>query len=130
MEVGRILGIAYNVIPVEDLEKSAAWFVKHFGFNIRNKREGYLSLFRDNRPILDLIQSENDSRAIFEVHHKKRWVITFFTNDILSLHNYLKSEEVKVGNISDEGKYGKFFVLEDIDGNLFDVWEHHDCELI
>lgn len=31
MEVGRILGIAYNVIPVKDLEKSPAWFVKHFG---------------------------------------------------------------------------------------------------
>lgn len=28
MEVGRILGIAYNVIPAKDLEKSAAWFVK------------------------------------------------------------------------------------------------------
>lgn len=130
MEVGKILGIAYNVIPVKDLEKSANWFVKHFGFNIRNRREGYLSLFRNNRPILDLIQSENNTRAIFEVYNQKRWVITFFTNDILSLHNYLKSEDVKVGNISDEGQYGKFFVLEDIDGNLFDVWEHHDCELI
>ncbi|MEY8745140.1 VOC family protein [Bacillales bacterium AN1005] len=130
MEVGRILGIAYNVIPVGDLEESAAWFVKHFNFNIRNRREGYLSLFRDNRPILDLIQSDNGSRAVFEIHHNKRWVITFFTNDILSLHTYLKSEKVKVGNISDEGKYGKFFVLEDIDGNLFDVWEHHNCELV
>lgn len=130
MEVGKILGIAYNVIPVEDLEKSAIWFVKHFGFNIRNRRAGYLSLFRDNRPILDLIQSENNTRATFKVGNQKRWVITFFTNDIITLHNYLKSEDVKVGNISDEGRYGKFFVLEDLDGNLFDVWENHDCELI
>lgn len=130
MENGKILGIAYNVIPVEDLEASAAWFVKHFGFNIRNQRDGYLSLFRENRPILDLIQSEHNSRAVFEVRNQRRWVITFFTDDIASLHNYLKSEDVKVGNISDEGKYGKFFVMEDLDGNLFDVWEHHDCELI
>lgn len=78
MESGRILGIAYNVIPVKDVEKSAEWFVKHFGFNIRNKRDGYLSLFRENRPILDLIQSEHDSRAVFEVNGRKRWVITFF----------------------------------------------------
>ncbi|MFF2907801.1 VOC family protein [Paenibacillus sp. NPDC057934] len=130
MEVGKILGIAYNVIPVKDLEKSAAWFVKHFGFNIRHQREDYLSLFRDNRPILDLIQSDNDSRAVIEIKQKKRWIITFFTNDIVSLHDYLKSEEVKVGDISDEGEYGKFFVLEDLDGNLFDVWQHHDCELV
>lgn len=27
---GRILGIAYNVIPVKDIEVSAARFVKHF----------------------------------------------------------------------------------------------------
>ncbi|WP_342554824.1 VOC family protein [Paenibacillus sp. FSL R7-0652] len=130
MEIGKILGIAYNVIPVKNIENSAEWFVKHFGFNIRNQREGYLSLFRGNRPILDLIQSDNESRAVFEINNKKRWVITFFTNDISSLHSYLKSEDVKVGNMIDEGKYGKFFVLEDLDGNLFDVWEHHDCELI
>ncbi|WP_054957315.1 VOC family protein [Paenibacillus dakarensis] len=130
MENGRILGIAYNVIPVTNIESSAKWFNKHFGFNIRNQREGYLSLFRENRPIIDLIQSDNDTRAVFEINHKKRWVITFFTDDIESLHTYLKSEDVKVGNISDEGRFGKFFVLEDPDGNLFDVWEHHDCELI
>ena len=130
MKEGRILGIAYSVIPVSDMERSAAWYVKHFGFNIRNQREGYLSLFRGNRPILDLIQSDNDSRATFEVNNRKRWVITFFTDDIESLHSYLNSENVKVGNIADEGKYGKFFVLEDPDGNLFDVWEHHDCELV
>ncbi|WP_433617035.1 VOC family protein [Paenibacillus cellulositrophicus] len=130
MESGRILGIAYNVIPVKDVEKSAEWFVKHFGFNIRNKRDGYLSLFRENRPILDLIQSEHDSRAVFEVNGRKRWVITFFSDDIVSLHSRLQARDVKVGNLSDEGKYGKFFVLEDLDGNLFDVWEHRDCELV
>lgn len=27
MEAGRILGIAYNVIPVTNIEKSAEWFV-------------------------------------------------------------------------------------------------------
>ncbi|EPY03858.1 hypothetical protein PAALTS15_29001 [Paenibacillus alvei TS-15] len=129
MSDGKILGIAYNVIPVANIEKSAEWYVKHFGFNIRHQREGYLSLFRYNRPILDLIQSDNDTRAVFEINNKKRWIITFFTNDIESLHTYLKSEDVKVGNISDEGKYGKFFVLEDLDGNLFDIWENHDCEL-
>ncbi|MED5017338.1 VOC family protein [Paenibacillus chibensis] len=130
MAEGRILGIAYNVIPVKHVEQAAAWYTKHFGFQVRNKREGYLSLFRENRPILDLIQSDHDSRATFEVNNRKRWVITFFTNDIESLHASLKSEQVQVGNIADEGKYGKFFVLEDPDGNLFDVWEHHDCELI
>ncbi|WP_239004831.1 VOC family protein [Paenibacillus tepidiphilus] len=87
-------------------------------------------MFRGNRPIIDLVQSDGETRAVFEINNKKRWVITFFTDDIVSLHSYLKSEEVKVGEISDEGRYGKFFELEDLDGNLFDVWEHKDCELI
>lgn len=42
---GKVLGIAYNVIPVVDLEKSANWFVEHFDFNIRHKTEESLSLF-------------------------------------------------------------------------------------
>ena len=130
MEQGRILGIAYTVVPVTDIRKSAEWFGKHFGFQVRHEREGYLSLFRGNRPILDLIQTDHESRAVFQVNGKKRWVITFFTDDIVSLHRDLKASEVKVGNLSDEGHYGKFFTFEDLDGNLFDVWEHSDCELV
>ncbi|SLJ90327.1 MULTISPECIES: VOC family protein [unclassified Paenibacillus] len=130
MTTGKILGIAYNVIPVTNVEQSAAWFVNHFGFNIRQPREGYISLFRDNRPILDLIESDHESRAVFQVKQKKRWVITFFTDDIVKLHTELTASQVRVGKVSDEGKYGKFFTFEDLDGNLFDVWEHHDCELV
>ena len=85
MSDGKILGIAYNVIPVANIKKSAEWYVKHFGFNIRNQREGYLSLFRGNRPILDLIQSDNDTRAVFEINNKKRWII-IFSQMILSLY--------------------------------------------
>lgn len=53
----------------------------------------------------------------------------FFTNDIESLHTKLVSKQLKVGEISYEGENGNFFTLEDIDGNLYDIWEHHDCEL-
>lgn len=42
----------------------------------------------------------------------------------------LASEGVTTRTISNEGIYGKFFVFEVIDGNLFDVWKHKDCELI
>ncbi|KOY16778.1 VOC family protein [Paenibacillus xylanivorans] len=129
MSKGRILGIAYNIIPVSDLEKASEWYVRHFGFNIRNKRTDNLGLFKDNRPILVLVKSASESRAVFEVNGKKRWVTTFYTDDIISLHTYLVQEDVRVGELFDEGQYGKFFTLEDLDGNLFDVWENHDCEL-
>ncbi|MGE8204764.1 VOC family protein [Heyndrickxia sp. NPDC080065] len=126
---GKVLGIAYNVIPVADLEKSANWFVEHLDFNIRHKTEESLSLFIGNRPILYLIKSEHQSRAVFEVGGRKKWITTFFTNDIKSLHEKLKSKQLIVGDISYESENGNFFTLEDIDGNLYDIWENHDCEL-
>lgn len=130
MEHGTIKGIAYNTIPVKDVSKSGEWFVKHFGFNIRNDRGNQLSLFRDNRPILVLTESDNDSRAVFQSNGRSSWIITFFTDHIESLHKKLASEGVTVRTISDEGIYGKFFVFEDLDRNLFDVWENKDCELV
>jgi hypothetical protein len=78
---------------------------------------------------LVLLKSDSESRAVFEVNGQKRWVTTFYTNDIKSLHSYLVQEDVSIGELFDEGKYGKFFTFEDLDGNLFDVWEIEDCEL-
>ncbi|WP_337951028.1 VOC family protein [Paenibacillus sp. HWE-109] len=76
------------------------------------------------------MESDNDTRAVIEVNGRTRWVITFFTDDIEFLHKKLLSEGVTFRNISDEGIYGKFFSFEDLDGNLFDVWENRDSELI
>lgn len=129
LENGRIMGIAYNVIPVKDVKKSGEWFVNHFGFNIRNDRGTELSLFKEDRPIIVLTESDNDTRAVFEVNGRTRWIVTFYTDEIITLHKRLSTEGVTVRNISDEGVYGKFFVFEDLDGNLFDVWENKDCEL-
>lgn len=98
-------------------------------FSIRHDRGTELSLFKGNRPFLVLMESDNETRAVFEVNGRKRWVITFYTDDIESLHKRLSAAGVSVRNISDEGSNGKFFVFEDLDGNLFDVWEHSDCEL-
>ena len=129
-ENGSILGIAYNVIPVMDVMKSANWFSEHFQFNIRHAKEESVSLFRDNRPILLLVKSSDESRAVFNINNNKRWVITFFTDNIEKLHEQLNSKDIKVSSISYEGEYGNFFTFEDLDGNLFDVWENHDCELV
>jgi hypothetical protein len=77
-----ILRIAYNVIPVKNVNKSGEWFVSHFGFILRNDRGNYISLFGDNLPIVDLIESDNDTRAVFEINGRSRWVVTFFIDDI------------------------------------------------
>ena len=126
---GKVLGIAYNVIPVANLEKSGEWFVEHFGFNIRHKTEDSLSLFIGNRPILHLLKSDHESRAVFQIGERKKWDTTFFTNDIESLHTKLVSKQLKVGEISYEGENGNFYTLDAIDGTLYAIWEHHDCEL-
>ncbi|MFS0879634.1 VOC family protein [Metabacillus niabensis] len=130
MSNGNIQGIAYNVIPVQDIMKSANWFKEHFHFNIRHQTENSVSLFKENRPILHLLHSSDESRAFFTIDNKKKWVITFFTDDIKKLHEKLSSKNVQVSKISYEGENGNFFTFEDIDGNIFDVWEHHNCELI
>lgn len=127
---GRVLGIAYNVIPTADMERAAEWWTENFGFNARHHQEDSVSLFRDDRPILHLLQSDDMSRAHFRVEGRKRWIITFFTDDIEFLHKRLLAKGVLVSEISYEGHNGNFFTMEDLDGNLFDVWEHREVELV
>lgn len=123
----RIEGIAYNVIPVTNISASVDWFVKHFNFVVQHQREDYAGLFFNNRPVINLLQTDDNSRANFIVNGSPHWVITFYTKDIASLHKDLAEEGVQVGDISDEGHWGKFFTMYDPDGNIFDVWENHGC---
>ncbi|WP_225230227.1 VOC family protein [Ureibacillus galli] len=88
-EEGKVLGIAYNVIPVKDIEKSANWFVENLGFNIRHKTEESISLFIGNRPILYLLKSDHDSRAVFEVAGRKKGLLPFLRMILkVSIKNY------------------------------------------
>lgn len=45
---GRVLGIAYNVIPTADMERAAEWWTENFGFNARHHQDDSVSLFRDD----------------------------------------------------------------------------------
>jgi catechol-2,3-dioxygenase len=123
----RVEGIAYNVIPVTDVSRSVDWYVKHLHLVVNYQREDYAGLFFNNRPVFDLMKTDHASRANFEVNGKPHWIVTLYTKDIASLHFQLKEEGVQVGEITDEGNTGKFFTLQDPDGNIFDVWENRDC---
>jgi predicted enzyme related to lactoylglutathione lyase len=123
----RVEGIAYNVIPVTDISKAVEWYSKHLSFEVQHQRDDYAGLFFNNRPVLNLKKTDHPSRAVFECNGKTHWVITLYTKDIYSLHTVLTEEGVRVGQVYDEGQWGKFFTMHDPDGNMFDVWENHDC---
>jgi predicted enzyme related to lactoylglutathione lyase len=125
----RVEGIAYNVIPVTDIRRSVAWYQKHFHFVVQHQRDDYAGLFFNNRPVINLKKTDHESRAMFTVNGEQHWVITFYTRDIESLHAQLKEEGVQIGDIFDEGEWGKFFTMYDLDGNMFDIWENHECEI-
>ena len=125
----RVEGIAYNVIPVTDVSRSVEWYKKHLNFEVQHQREDYAGLFFKNRPVINLKKTDHESRAMFNVNGESHWIITLYTRDIKTLHDQLKDEGLQIGDISDEGHWGKFFTMYDPDGNMFDIWENHDCEI-
>lgn len=41
----RVEGIAYNVIPVTNVDQSVEWYKKHLHFEVQHQRDDYAGLF-------------------------------------------------------------------------------------
>jgi len=110
-------------IPVSNLESSINWYSNTLGFNQTFRNEDMAIFKLDAGPVLNINRTTNTERPHWRVNEIKRPVIGFLTKDIHASHQELRSKEVKVSHIRDEGM-GYFFEFFDLDDNYFSVIQY------
>ena len=117
------IGTVY--IPVQHLEATTDWYVKHLG--------AVVSYSDEDKAIINLADASfflvkarvGERNFFFDIHEKKRFPITFEVDgleSLMAMQKQLKIGGVQVGEVEDRGHTGHNFVFEDLEGNVFDVW--------
>ncbi|MBB4826188.1 catechol 2,3-dioxygenase-like lactoylglutathione lyase family enzyme [Sporosarcina luteola] len=122
---GRILRVGTTYIPVQDVRKSAHWYVEQLGakLNYEDREKAILDLA--NQSFFLVKAEEKESGNFKDASGKIRCSLTFEVDGETALQNLqrdMKKHGVAVGEIEDRGHAGINFVFSDLDGNLFDVW--------
>jgi catechol 2,3-dioxygenase-like lactoylglutathione lyase family enzyme len=112
-------------IPVVDVEVSSEWYVNKLGAELSYRDEDKAILNFANQSFFLVKSPQSQSSNFIDIHGAERFSVTFEVNGLAALealHQDLKENEVKVGEIENRGHSGRNFVFYDLDGNKFDVW--------
>lgn len=123
-----ILGVAHIAVYVKDLAKTRQFYEKFLGFG-----EPFTLPDKDNKGIRIAFIKVNDYQyfEIFNEAERGEWQlnhISFYTDNVDRLYDYLKSKGVEV--VSDKGSVGKGktgnknFNVKDPDGHLVEMVEY------
>jgi catechol 2,3-dioxygenase-like lactoylglutathione lyase family enzyme len=117
--------VGTTYIPVKDPEVSSLWYQEMLGAveNYRDESKAILDFANQSFFLVKAMHGEHT--GFTDANGKTHFSLTFEVDGLEQLeefHTFLKTKEVKVGEIEDRGHPGYNFVFYDIDGNLFDVW--------
>ncbi|MBP3961595.1 VOC family protein [Paenibacillus lignilyticus] len=127
--------VSHNYLPVSDLQKALAWYMKYLGLkhisDNRTPRNDGGILILGNGQWLFLLESKSNKNANFvtddwEGDNYEMFSLTFETDDIITLHASLRQSGTHVEPIVDLGGCGLQFKFKDPDGNKFNVWQDPD----
>lgn len=120
----RVIGIGGIFFKASDAQKLAAWYEKHLGidfggkvytdFQFQKKEKGWtaFSLFKQDTQYFD--------------PSTKEFMLNLRVDDLDALLEVLRAEGVHVFDEREEGDYGKFGWILDIEGNKIELWEPID----
>ncbi|WP_047985947.1 VOC family protein [Ornithinibacillus californiensis] len=117
--------VGTTYLPVESPAESSRWYQEILGAkeNYRDEEKAILDFANQSFFLVRAMPGEKigfrDSRE------KDHFLFTFEVDgleQLIEFQSFLKSQEVRVGEIEDRGHPGNNFIFYDLDGNMFDVW--------
>ncbi|WP_079479821.1 VOC family protein [Halobacillus salinus] len=119
----RRVGTTY--IPVQDVERAAAWYEAKLGARVNYKDEDKAIVEMAGQSFF-LMLAEGGATANFKDRKGRRqFSLTFEVDgmeELNELRDDLQERHVIVGDVEDRGHMGNNFVFYDLCGNVFDVW--------
>lgn len=109
-------------IPVTDMKKSTDWYVKFLGVKIIDSWEdgaGFYLPAGTTQLALVKVESPQPTEFIIKGDQKNSY-FNFVVNDIESVHQHFRNNDIVTTEIDDFGGM-KFFDFFDLDGNPFSV---------
>jgi predicted enzyme related to lactoylglutathione lyase len=117
----RVIGIGGIFFKAENPQKLSAWYQKHLGiefggktyadFQFQEKEKGWaaFSVFKADTQYFD--------------PSAKEFMFNFRVENLDALLETLRAEGVRVFDETEDGDYGKFGWILDIEGNKIELWE-------
>jgi catechol 2,3-dioxygenase-like lactoylglutathione lyase family enzyme len=117
--------VGTTYLPVESPSESSRWYQEILGAkeNYRDEEKAILDFANQSFFLVKAMPGEKI--GFRDSSGKEQFLFTFEVDGLEQLkefQSFLKSQEVRVGEIEDRGHPGNNFVFYDLDGNMFDVW--------
>lgn len=122
-----VKGVFCSYLPVSSLDRARAWYMQVLGLKPFERNDRILIM--GSGQWLFLIESKDRPNANFrtdswEGQDFEMFSLTFETDNIVALHNALRTHDAEVEPITDNGSCGLQFRFKDLDGNRFNVWQN------
>ncbi|WP_088009396.1 VOC family protein [Indiicoccus explosivorum] len=122
---GILVRVGTVYIPVTNVALSAKWYADSLGA-VCKYQDGEKAILDFANQSFFLVRSEKGQLANFaDASGVERFSLTFEVDGLAALrdvHNHLRRQGVRIGDIENRGHAGRNFVFTDPDGNKFDVW--------
>ena len=117
----RVIGIGGIFFRAKDPNALAEWYQKHLGIDFGGKVYADFQ-FQENEKGWTAFSLFKEDTKYF-APSEKQFMINFRVDDLVELLDVLRVEGVHVFDETEDGDYGKFGWILDIEGNKIELWE-------
>lgn len=117
----RAIGIGGVFFKAENPKRLAEWYEKHLGINFGGKVYADFQ-FQEKEAGWTAFSLFDRDTKYFEPS-EKQFMINLRVENLFELLKVLRAEGVRVFDETEDGDYGKFGWILDIEGNKVELWE-------
>lgn len=120
--MNRIIGLGGVFFKAKNPKALAAWYEKHLGFSFNGTTYTDFPLSGRGFNVLSFFPEDTKYLAPSE----SSFMLNFRVEDLDSLLKILREEGVHVFDETEDGEFGKFGWILDLEGNKIELWQPPD----